>query len=162
MVIIPSLRLSNDFIMSVKVIPDRFVPEGHADEGDVVFLLNKKHLLPGSEYRSLKVCSRTMSRASRAFRAMFNPRFTGKADFSSADPLELPLPDDDSEAIVWMCFALHLQYLPEGQLSLRLLRKLAVLCDKYDRADALQPWSRLWLREWYVIFGWRNPSMLSR
>lgn len=88
-----------------------------------------------------------MTRASWVFKAMFDPLFTGVAHFSSIDPLEVRLPDDDCQAMTWMCFALHLQDLPEGQMPLLLLQRLAILCDKYDCARALQPWSRLWLRE---------------
>ena len=88
-----------------------------------------------------------MTRASRVFKAMFDPLFTGVAHFSSIDPLEVRLPDDDCQAMTWLCFALHLQDLPEGWMPLVLLQKMAILCDKYDCARALQPWSRLWLRE---------------
>ena len=87
-----------------------------------------------------------MTRASPVFKAMFDPIFTGVAHSSSAEPLEVSLPDDDYQAMTWMCSALHLQDLPEGQMPLVLLHKLALLCDKYDCARALQPWSRLWLR----------------
>ncbi|KAG7008886.1 L-amino-acid oxidase [Physcia stellaris] len=135
--------LSDDPILS------EFTPEGHADpEGDVIFYLDTESTSTDGQHHLLKISSQTMSRASPAFRAMFNPRFTGRADFSPHDPLEISLPEDDYQAMTWICFALHLQNLPEGRMPLALLKKIALLADKYDLARKLQPWSRLWLDEW--------------
>lgn len=58
------------------------------------------------------------------------------------------MPEDDYQAMTWICFALHLQDLPEGCMPLELLKKIALLVDKYDCARKFQPWSRLWLEEW--------------
>ena len=144
--------------MPYNPIPDGFAPDGHADqEGDIIFLLDMKSTKSmGSDHRSLKVSSKIMSHASPVFKAMFHPRFTGRAEFSSKDLLELSMPDDDCEAMVWMCFALHLQDLPEGRMPLVLLKKLAILCDKYDCVRAMQSWSRLWmqaLNTWSIVSG---------
>jgi len=116
-------------------IPEDWTPEGHADaEGDVIFLLNTEHPETEGQYRSLKVSSHILNRASPVFKAMFDPRFTGNVEFSSANPREVCLPEDDCQATAWMCFALHSQYLPEGRIPLDLLKRLAILCDKYDCA----------------------------
>ena len=114
----------------------------------MIFLLNDGNTSTDSQSRPLRVSSHAISNASPVFKAMLNPRFTDKDNFSFADPLELDLPDDDCDAMIWMCFALHLQDLPEGRVPLELLKRLAILCDKYDCARAMQPWSRLWLYEW--------------
>lgn len=135
--------------MPYNPIPENFVPEGHADEeGDMIFLLDTNSRSPKGQHHPLKVSSQVMSRASPVFQAMFNPRFTGVADFSSTDPLEIHLEDDDCQATVWLCFGLHLQDLPEGRMPLALLKRLAILVDKYDCARAMQPWSRSWLIDW--------------
>ena len=134
---------------SYNPIPSDFTPEGHADpEGDVIFSLDTEGTLNDGQPHLLKVSSQTMSRASRAFNGMFNPRFTGRADFSPNDPLEIALPEDDYQAMTWICFALHLQDLPEGRIPLALLKEIALLADKYNLALNLQPWSSLWLHEW--------------
>ena len=126
--------------MPYNPIPGELVPEGHADpEGDVIFLLDTEHTLTNGQYRSLKVSSHILSRASPVFKAMFDPRFTGGAELSSANPREMRLPEDDCQATIWLCFALHSQDLPEGRMPLVLLKKLALLCDQYDCARALQP-----------------------
>ena len=136
-------------MLSDNPIPSEFTPEGHADPGgDVIFSLDTESTPTDGQHHLLKVSSQTMSRASPAFRAMFNPRFTGRADFSPHDSLEIALPVDDYQAMTWICFALHLQDLPEGRMPLALLKKIALLADKYNLARKLQPWSRLWLDEW--------------
>ena len=132
-----------------KPIPSDFTPEGHADpEGDVIFSLDTENTPTNGQHHLLKVSSQIMSRASPVFEAMFNPRFTGRANFSYHDPLEIALPQDDYQALTWICFALHLQDLPEGRMPLELLKRIGILADKYGCAQKLQPWSRLWLDEW--------------
>ena len=110
-------------------IPSDFTLEGHADhEGDLIFSLITENTPIDGQYHLLKVSSQIMSRASPVFEAMFNPRFTGRADFSLHDPLEIALPEDDYKAMTWICFALHLQDLPEGRMPLELLTRIGRSC----------------------------------
>ena len=138
--------------MPYNPIPDEWIPKGNADlNGDVILLLNASS--PGQQV-PLKVSSQVMSRASAVFKAMFDPRFTGRARFSPADPLEVRLEEDDCQAAIWLCFGLHDHDLPEGRMPLSLLKVLAIMVDKYDCAKAMQPWSRLWLLEWNDSLGY--------
>lgn len=148
--------------MPFNPIPDNWIPPGHADNGgDVIFILKDQLGLTHSlspyltqepaptddQCRMIKVSSYILSRASHVFEAMFDPRFTNGANLSSSSPYEVPLPEDDCQAMVWLCFALHSQELPGNQIPLDLSKRLATLCDKYDCARALQPWSCMWLHK---------------
>lgn len=58
---------------------------------------------------SVRVSSKVLSLASPVFAAMLNPKFAeGQAllNATSPDTPSISLPDDDSEAVVWLCKAL--------------------------------------------------------
>lgn len=100
---------------------------------------------------SVRVSSKVLSLASPVLAAMLNPKFAeGQAllNATSPDTPSISLPDDDSEAVVWLCKALHFTKDLKVDINFSLLRKLAILCDKYDLVDALNPWSHAWLQEW--------------
>ncbi|KAK3652961.1 hypothetical protein LTR56_004909 [Elasticomyces elasticus] len=103
----------------------------------------------GSEReKRLRVSSTVLSAGSPVFKAMFSPRFEGQA-LQTAEPyLEVPLPEDDGEAMEIMCEVLHhrndrVPKSADGQEHL--IANVAELCDKYDCLEALKPTSRCWL-----------------
>lgn len=140
------------------------LPTGHPDpNGDVVLLLHtqepietkrakdgkplaKKARTTAPKDRSLRVSSKVLSLASPVFTAMFGSRFMTDGGLSVVDPPEIPLPDDDLEAITLLCFALHCHGLSDIAVPATLLQGLAIICDRYDCAVAIQAWTRLWLQ----------------
>ena len=43
---------------------------------------------------------------------------------------------------------LHFKHDLTVDIGFSLLREIAILCDKYDLAGALNPWSHAWLQKW--------------
>lgn len=105
--------------------------------GDLTFLL-------GNPQGPIKVSSKIMSLASRVFKAMVNPDFLHKG-LSVDDPPAIPLPEDDPVAMYWVCTVLHHQEWTHGSLPTPIIKEIAILCDKYDCAVALKPWSAMFL-----------------
>ncbi|TKA59756.1 hypothetical protein B0A55_11950, partial [Friedmanniomyces simplex] len=94
----------------------------------------------------LRVCSAALSLGSPVFKAMLSPRYTEGQALASASPVELPLPDDGSEAMTVLCNVLH--HRNAGLTpSVELQVEVAVLSDKYDCTEALQPTARCWLSQ---------------
>ena len=100
---------------------------------------------------SIRVSSKVLSLASPVFAAMLSPKFAeGQAllNATSADTPSLFLRDDDSQAMIWLCKALHFKQDVTVDISFSLLKKKAILSDKYDLVGALKPWSHVWLQKW--------------
>ena len=102
---------------------------------------------------SIRVSSKVLSLASPVFAAILSPKFAeGQALLKATSP-ETPsisLPDDNSEAVIWLCKALHFKQdlTVTADISALLLGQLAILCDKYDLVAALNSWSHVWLQKW--------------
>lgn len=110
--------------------------------GDVLLQLGP------SKNVSLRVSSKALSLASPVFAALFSPRFSeGQPLSSSTEARNVPLPEDDPEAMTQICYAIHFYRTVPRIISMPLLEKMASLCDKYDLAVALAAWSELWLRD---------------
>ncbi|TKA65725.1 hypothetical protein B0A55_12140 [Friedmanniomyces simplex] len=96
---------------------------------------------------ALRVSSKVLSLASAVFDKMFHSGFKEDIGSSPCLPLRsIPLRDDDEEALRTILYAIH--YRGEkmaGNPSVQLLSKIGVLCDKYDFAQALAPWSTRWI-----------------
>jgi hypothetical protein len=94
----------------------------------------------------LLVSSNVLSLASHVFEAMFDGRFAEGQDLSSASPKTIQLTDDNPECMTMLCRLIHLQNsdIP-FDLELDALIDLAILCDKYDCADSVRPWSKIWV-----------------
>ncbi|KAK3178658.1 hypothetical protein OEA41_000795 [Lepraria neglecta] len=76
---------------------------------------------------------------------MLGPYF---AEGQAANP-SITLPEDDVEAMTWLCKALHFKLSANERLiSFGLGRKLATLCDKYDTSVAISSWSAMWMQNW--------------
>lgn len=140
------------------------LPTGHPDpNGDVVLVLHsqetfetkrtkngkpltKKPRMTAPTNCSLRASSKVLSLASPVFAAMLGPKFMTNGGLSVVDPPQIPLPDDDLDAMTLLCFALHCHGLSDIAVPANMLQSLAVICDKYDCAVAIQAWTRLWLQ----------------
>lgn len=117
---------------------------------------------------SIRVSRRSMALSSPTWAAMFSPTSTWLESSSS----ELPLPDDDPDALLLLLQIAHLHFdliplrlhstpssptsppHPSDDISAAtasptpnsLLYRVAVLCDKYDCVRLVRPWIREWLR----------------
>jgi len=74
----------------------------------------------------------------------------GQPDFlqkglSVDDPPVIPLPEDDPVAMYWVSTVLHHREWTHGSLPTPIIKGIAILCDKYDCAVALKPWSAMFL-----------------
>ncbi|KAK5674105.1 hypothetical protein LTS10_013150 [Elasticomyces elasticus] len=95
-----------------------------------------------------RVSSKVLSLASAVFDRMFHSGFKEDVRATArALPLQsIPLMDDDEEALGTILYAIH--YRSEktaGNPSVQLLARVGILCDKYDLAQALVPWSSRWI-----------------
>lgn len=50
--------------------------------------------------------------------------------------------------MAYVCHVLHYQSKVSADIPLSLLRRIAVVCDKYDLNRALRGWSAAWLLNW--------------
>lgn len=112
--------------------------------GDVIFIVGCDKLTT-----RLLVSSKALSLASPVFAVMFSPRFKEGSNLNSSCPSEVPLPEDDPEAMTLLCNCLHFRHdhIPRN-VEFSLLKALAILCDKYDAAKAISVWIILWLQKW--------------
>ena len=99
--------------------------------GDVVLTLR---------FTRLRVSSAILSTASPVFREMFGPNFlVGQNLYSPRNPKEIPLPEDDSNAMMRLCYLLHHQRDPSDSSPLNVsstqgakeFLTMAELADKY-------------------------------
>lgn len=102
-----------------------------ASSGDVVLALR---------FTRLRVSSTILFTASPVFRAMFGPNFlVGQNVHSAQHPKEIPLEDDDSHAMMRLCYLLHRQRDPRDHSPLTVsstqgakdFLSMARLADKY-------------------------------
>lgn len=118
--------------------------------GDLVLELSTNKT--GKTFRSsIRVSSKVLSLSSPVFAAMLRPNFAEGLALQKASPQSIPLlslPDDNPEAITWLCKAIHFKQDLGVDIEFSLLKELAVLCDKYDLGGARNPWTHGWLQKW--------------
>ncbi|KAL6715638.1 hypothetical protein ACLMJK_006599 [Lecanora helva] len=107
--------------------------------GDLVLILGDP-----SEQTYIRVSSKILSIASPVLAAMLGPKYAEGNTLSTTGSLELTLPEDDPEAMVWVCNIVHLKQ-SFTHISVALMEKIAVTCDKYDMSGALSVWGEAWL-----------------
>ncbi len=97
----------------------------------------------------LRVSSKALALASPVFAAMVSSRFSEGNELAKGSLRPIPLPEDDPEAVTLLCNILHFRSrLVPARIPFPLLEKLALVCDKYDTAGAVTPWSTLWFQQW--------------
>ena len=97
----------------------------------------------------LLVSSKVLSLASPVFATMLKPQFKEGNSLISGTSCEIPLPEDDPEAMTLLCNCLHFRVdqIPKN-VGFPTLKALAIICDKYDSTRAISPWSTIWLQKW--------------
>ncbi|KAI2481028.1 btb poz domain-containing protein [Pyrenophora tritici-repentis] len=110
-----------------------------ATDGDVIFVV-------GPQKKKMRVCSVILSNASACFRTMFGPHFAEGKNLKSNDPKEIPMRDDDADALEILCNVIHLRNdaVPQS-LSPTDVFGVAVAADKFGCAVALKYASTVWL-----------------
>lgn len=116
-------------------------------EGDLQLVIGSEDV-----QTSIRVSSQVFRRPSPVLSAMLDPRYAKRqklADEQSLGVSSIALPDDDPEAMVWFCHAIHLQKCAtEKVVTFDFLRKIATLSDKYELSVALHAWSEMWMQMW--------------
>ena len=116
--------------------------------GDITLLLHNSQ--DGKQIQSsIRVSSKVLSLASPVFAAMLSPNFAegqGLRNTTSQETLAINLHDDNIEAMLWLCKALHFKQDLNIAIDFSLLTELAILCDKYELMSVLYPWSHGWLQ----------------
>ncbi|KAK5714678.1 hypothetical protein LTR17_017133 [Elasticomyces elasticus] len=95
----------------------------------------------------LRVSSVALKTGSPVFRKMLGPSFKEGQQLASKGFVDIPLKDDDPEAMTMLCRALHLQFvaMPE-ELKPNSLMVLSVAADKYDCIGSLRFASEVWIK----------------
>lgn len=107
-------------------------------DGDVVIQIGTREFL---------VSSKILILASSVFKAMLKSRFREGIPRSAQDPLYLPLPDDDPEALNLIVKILHFLANAEDESpTVDQLFTLASLCDKYDLMAVMRCYLLRWLQ----------------
>jgi hypothetical protein len=126
------------------VIPNR-EPDKVTDisrNGDVIFVV-------GPEEVRLRVNSECLRAASNAFDAMFKPEWSEGQNLSKELPTEIPLPEDDADAMRTICCIVHHRNdLVLRRLTTKEILQIAIEVDKYDLKVALM----------YAILEWLKPQ----
>ena len=116
--------------------------------GDITLLVHNSQ--GGRQTQSsIRVSSKVLSLASPVFAAMLRPNFAEGQGLVNTTSQEIPainLHDDDTEAMLWLCKALHFKQDLNIAIDFALLKELAILCDKYELASVLYSWSHGWLQ----------------
>lgn len=108
-------------------------------EGDVT-------LFVGEEKRRFTVSSMVLRNASPVFNKMFGPDFSEGQTLSKTGHVQVPLPEDNPEALLPILCVLHCQNdrVPQT-IATRELYAVALLSDKYDLTVALTFAAQQWL-----------------
>ncbi|KAF1365202.1 hypothetical protein EJ07DRAFT_161287 [Lizonia empirigonia] len=118
--------------------PDRVVDI--SPDGDIILII-------GAENVRLRVHSQCLRSASKPFGAMFGSRWSEGQGLSKGSPTEVPLPEDDANAMRTICYIIHHR---NGLVSQHLMTKevlqIAIEVDKYDLKIALKYASVEWLK----------------
>ena len=87
-----------------------------------------------------------LTTASPVFKAMLSGTFKEGRTLRDAGSLELPLPDDDPEALVILLNVIHgrSRKVPR-RIDLPMLTKLAILVDCYQLHEVVDVYSELWV-----------------
>ena len=109
------------------------------EDGDVLIQSSAKEFL---------VSSKILGLASPVFKAMFNSNFLEGSTFRSVqNPLKLPLPYDDPDALAVLFHTLHFSpKLRSLKLGVDLQLDVAHLSDKYVCTNSIHGESERWLR----------------
>ncbi|VUC21287.1 unnamed protein product [Clonostachys rosea] len=141
----------------VLVVPAE--PAPGQSQGEVHTTINEG----ARDTRDLVVSSKVLSVASPVFKAMFCGEFSEGARLAAKEgpaPFQLPLPDDDGDAMLLLCKLLHFAIDDVPDLpGLDLLAKLAEVCDRYQCTAVLRHCGNCWARNWLGEFEREAPEL---
>jgi len=107
-------------------------------------------LIVGVENLRLKVYSQCLRSASKIFGAMFGPDWSEGQRLSKNSPTEVPLLEDDADAMWTICCIVHHRNdLVPQHLTAKEVLQIAIEVDKYDLKIALK----------YASVGWLKPRV---
>jgi hypothetical protein len=91
---------------------------------------------------SVLVSRRHVSKASPVFRTML-----AKPAWAEGASQVVRMPEDNPEAMLLLLRVAHLEFASiPTTIAQQTLYQLAVMCDKYDCVEMLQPWIKVWLK----------------
>jgi BTB/POZ domain len=112
-----------------------------AADGDVILIVGLE------KTRKLRVHSLFLKTTSEAFKAMLGPHFSEGQRLNNDNPKEIPMPEDNPEALKVICAVIHHCYNAQCEnLSPRDILQVAIAADKYFCTTALQNASGHWLK----------------
>lgn len=111
------------------------------DEGDLRLEVGEK-----TARRSFVVCSRSLARVSKPFKAMLYGNFAESKSRTKDSKWTVELPEDDPQAFITILHIIHSQFGMIPEIVTRdQLYQITILTDKYDMTEILRPWARKWL-----------------
>ena len=103
-------------------------------------------LVVGPEKRKLQVNSCVLKNASKVFNAMFGPHFREGQDLHGNYPKEIPMLDDNADALTIICRILHLRNDSiSDSLTPNEVLQIAIAADKFDCVMRLKAHTAKWL-----------------
>ncbi|KUI74519.1 hypothetical protein VM1G_10091 [Cytospora mali] len=94
-----------------------------------------------------KVCSKTLSRASKVFKAMLYGNFVESKPDSPGHEWVVELPEDDPKSLATVLYIIHNTFSKVPNAVTRdELFGITVLTNKYDMTEILRPWATEWLK----------------
>ena len=94
----------------------------------------------------MRVSSQHMMLASPVFKAMLSRKFKEGVTLQKEGVLEVPLPDNDPEAVLILLNVIHGRVwdVPR-QIDLQMLTKIAIEVDKYEFHESVELFSEIWI-----------------
>lgn len=113
------------------------------DEGDLRLEVGEQ-----KAWRSFIVCSRSLARVSRPFKAMLYGGFAESTSRKQDPNWTIELPEDNPQAFITILHIVHSQFgmIPEN-VTRDQVYQITILTDKYDMTEILRPWARNWLSQ---------------
>lgn len=96
--------------------------------------------------QKIRVCSKTMSKASPVFKSMLSPHFAEGTKLRTAGSIDLKLNEDKPASMIIICRIAHLQnrFVPSS-MSVPQLLDISEMCDKYDFREMLSMHAAQWI-----------------
>lgn len=152
-------------------LPEKQPPTNIDRRGDVILKVG-----PLGAKRSFRVSSSVLSLGSPVFAAMLSSAFIEGNVPTDGSERTISLQEDNPGAVDTLLNILHLQSQNVTIWKFSSLEQLALLCDKYDCARALKPWTTLWLQQWrgsangddnfwkmlYISYAFDDPAAFNR
>ncbi|KAL2421972.1 hypothetical protein ABEF95_004139 [Exophiala dermatitidis] len=103
--------------------------------------------LEPDDFIEVTVSSKHLALHSRVFRAMFNGNFREKVQPGSQQPIKVPLPEDNPEAMMLILAIVHgfTRKVPR-KVSRDMLLQIALLIDKYEIDETLELFTHMWFK----------------